>query len=420
MSLDQRTFRPYRPRHPLVRRNEVEAQARKARTGNPHSPAVLPRLGSDADKFTIGLEEELFLVDGRTLDCVEVVPEAFMLDAKAELGDRVTREIIASMLELVTGPHASLSAAGTELRELRDRLGGVAGRHGLALMACGTHPFADWRRQTLSPKTRYEHVAHSLGQISKRIHVCGFHVHVAMPDIAQRISVMNRAQGYLPLLLALSTSSPFWQGDATGLKSYRSAAYDESPRTGLPIRFADAAEFDRFVGKMEAAGFIPDQSFLWWAIRPSLRYPTLELRIADSCTAAADAIAIAALYRCLVHALYHDTTFGAAWEEHHYLVNNENRWQAIRYGLGGKLLDASVGSVQPMVEEVRALVERLRPSSIALDCEAELDGIEAILWRGTSADRQSRSYQLALASGATPDAAVMRVASDIVHWTAAA
>ena len=231
---------------------------------------------------------------------------------------------------------------------------------------------------------------------------------------------MNRAQAYLPLLLALSTSSPFWRGASTGLKSYRSAAYDESPRTGLPIRFADTAEFDRFVGKMEAAGFIPDQSFLWWAIRPSLRYPTLELRIADSCTAWADAISIAALYRCLVHALYHDTSLGAAWEEHHYLVNNENRWQAIRYGLGGRVLDPSAGSTQPIVDEVCALIQRLRPSAVALDCEDELESVHAILRDGTSADRQARSFQLAIAEGASDEVAIHKVAADIAKWTLAA
>ncbi|CAN0448739.1 unnamed protein product, partial [Phaeothamnion confervicola] len=246
----------------------------------------------DAATFTVGLEEELFLVDAESLDCVEQMPEPFLTEAKGLLGNSVRREIISSMVEIVTGKHASLTAAGDELRYLRTNLGAVAARHGLAVMACGTHPFADWRQQTLSPKARYEAVESSLGSISRRVHVCGFHVHVALPDPAMRIPVMNRAVGFLPLLLALSTSSPFWRGAATGLKSYRSAAYDESPRTGLPIRFADTAEFDRFVGKMEAAGFIPDQSFLWWAIRPSLRYPTLELRIADSCTAWTDAISI--------------------------------------------------------------------------------------------------------------------------------
>jgi carboxylate-amine ligase len=410
MTTAKTNFRPYAPRQAAERRlGELE-------------PACADAFGpqTEAEQFTIGLEEELFLVDADTLDCVESMPEAFIEEAKAALGERVRREIIVSMLEIVTRAHSSLSAAGDELRGVRLELAAIASRHGLALLACGTHPFSDWRRQTLTPRPRYAEVATALGAVSKRIHVCGLHVHVALPDPARRISVMNRAQAFLPLLLALSTSSPFWLGSATGLKSYRSAAYDESPRTGLPIRFADMAEFERFVEKMRGAGFIPDQSFLWWAIRPSLRYPTLELRIADSCTDWRDSIAIAALYRCLVHALVRDASLGASWEEHHWLVNNENRWQAIRYGLAGTVLDPTAGSTRPMPDRVRDMLDLLQPSAIALGCVEELDGVAEILRRGTSADRQSRSYQLALESGASPDMAVRRVASDIARWTIAA
>ena len=404
------TFRPYRPRQATSRRSEILERAVDIDANRP----------SDAELFTIGLEEELFLVDATTFDCVEQMPEAFLADAKAALGDRVKRELISSMLELVTRPHCTLIEAGDELRSMRVELAAIASRHGLSLLACGTHPFSDWRRQTLTPKARYAEVSNTLGAVSKRIHVCGLHVHVAMPDPSQRVAVMNRAQGFLPLLLALSTSSPFWQGAATGLKSYRSAAYDESPRTGLPVRFADGAEFDRFVEKMQSAGFIPDQSFLWWAIRPSLRYPTLELRIADCCTDWHDTIAIAALYRCLVHALVRDPTLGAAWEDHHYLVNNENRWQAIRYGLGGNILDANAGSTHTMANRVRELLDLLVPSAIALGCVSELESVSEILRRGTSADRQSRSYNRAIADGASPHMAVRKVASDIARWTLAA
>lgn len=404
------TFRPYRPRQVSTRRHDALRRTLDAQS----SPST------DAERFTIGLEEELFLVDAETFDCVEAMPEAFLAEAKAALGDSVKREIITSMIEIVTCTHSTLAAAGDELRAVRVELAAIAARHGLALLACGTHPFSDWRRQTLTAKPRYLEVAGELGAVSQRIHVCGLHVHVAMPDPAQRVSVMNRAQAFLPLLLALSTSSPFWRGAATGLKSYRSAAYNESPRTGLPVRFADGAEFERFVEKMQAAGFIPDQSFLWWAIRPSLRYPTLELRIADVCTDWRDAIAIAALYRCLVHTLVQDASLGAAWEEHHYLVNNENRWQAIRYGLGGSILDASAGSTLPMSARVRELLDMLAPSATVLGCVAELESVSEILRRGTSADRQSRSYQRALDGGASPDAAVRQVAADIARWTLAA
>ncbi len=410
MTIETTRFRSYEPRQVTSRRLQKLVPAE----------AVNPVEPTESDVFTVGLEEELFVVDASTFDCVERMPEAFLLEAKAALGDSVKREIIASMIELVTRAHSSLSAAGAELRSMRSALGAIAHRHGLALLASGTHPFSDWRRQTMTEKARYTEVATSLGQVSKRVHVCGLHIHVAMSDPALRVSVMNRAQQFLPLLLALSTSSPFWLGAATELKSYRTAAYDESPRTGLPVRFADSAEFDRFVEKMQGAGFIPDQSFLWWAIRPSLRYPTLELRIADTCTNWRDAIAIAAVFRCLVHALVRDPSLGAAWEEHHLLVNNENRWQAIRHGLDGVVLDPDTGSVRSTRDSVRQLLDLSLPSAVALDCVSELESVSEILRRGTSADRQARSFQRAIAGGQGPEAAVRQVASDIARWTLAA
>ena len=345
-------YRPYRPRN-------VADRATIA-LGGLHRLRREPGVGA-AQRFTVGMEEELFLVDAASLDCVAEMPAAFLAEAKAALGDHVKREIISSMVELVTSTHTSLAAAGHELAALRASLAEIAARHGLALLACGTHPFADWRVQTLTPKARYDRVAIDLGGLTTRVHLCGLHIHVAVPDPDMRISVMNRAQGFLPLFLALSTSSPFWRGAATGLSSYRSAANDETPRTGLPTRFADRSEFDRFVEKLQKAGFIPDQTFLWWAIRPSLKYPTLELRIADSCTNWRHSIAIAALYRALVHALVADPTLGADWEDHHYLVNAENRWQVIRYGLDANLLDPVTGTTRPLRDCVRALRELLRP-----------------------------------------------------------
>ena len=284
-------------------------------------------------------------------------------------------------------------------------------------MACGTHPFADWRVQTLTPKARYDRVAVDLGGLTTRVHLCGLHIHVAVPDPDMRISVMNRAQGFLPLFLALSTSSPFWRGAATGLSSYRSAANDETPRTGLPTRFADRGEFDRFVEKLQRAGFIPDQTFLWWAIRPSLKYPTLELRIADSCTDWRHSIAIAALYRALVHALVADPTFGADWEDHHYLVNAENRWQVIRYGLEASVLDPVTGTTRPLRDCVRTLRERLRPDAEALGSARELDHLDDILLHGTSAERQLTAFHSAIAAGAGHDEAMHCVAADIAART---
>ena len=410
MSASDTHYRPYRPRHAAGRRIAVATVRHAARSLS----------GQDAAHFTIGLEEELFVVDAVSFDCIGEMPPAFIRDAEAVLGGHVKREIIASMIELTTTTHHSLDKAADELKSMRALLAAVARRHGLALLACGTHPFSDWRSQVLTRKARYAAVADSLGSLSKRVHVCGLHVHVALPDPHQRVEIMNRAQSFLPVFLALSTSSPFWGGAVTGLKSYRSAAYDETPRTGLPVRFADEAEFDRFVGKMSAAGFIEDGSYLWWAIRPSQRYPTLELRIMDSCTDWRDTIAIAALYRCLVHALVANPALGATWEDHHYLINNENRWQAIRYGIGGQMLDPAAGSKQAMADRVLALIDLLRPSALALGCEKELESVADILARGTSAELQSEAFRVALASGADNDQAVRCVAVDIGQRTLAA
>ena len=362
----------------------------------------------------------MFLVDASTFDCVERMPAEFLADAKAALGDHVKREIISSMVELVTTPSDCLGAVAAELVSMRASLAATAHAHGLALLACGTHPFSDWRLQTLTAKPRYDLVAGSLASLSTRIHLCGLHIHVAVPDPQLRISVMNRLQQFLPLFLALSTSSPFWRGASTGLKSYRSAANDESPRTGLPTRFTDAGEFDRYVEKMTVAGFIPDQTFLWWAIRPSLNYPTLELRISDCCTDWRDAIAIAAIYRCLVHALALDPTIGDAWEDHYYLVNQENRWQAIRYGLEATVLDPVTGKIQPIRRCIREMVARLAPGARALGCDAELRDVLRILEIGTSAERQTDRHDAAVDRGAGPLEAMRLVAAGIAHETLAA
>lgn len=406
-------YRPYRPRFPAG----VRALACNAHAPTPTLAAAPVPVPS---RFTVGLEEEMFLVDASTFDCVERMPAEFHAQAKAALGDHVKREIISSMVEIVTTPNDSLAAVGAELVALRSQLARIAHANGLALLACGTHPFSDWRQQTLTQKPRYAVVAGSLASLSTRIHLCGLHIHVAVPDPQERISVMNRVQHFLPLFLALSTSSPFWRGASTGLKSYRSAANDESPRTGLPTRFAGAAEFDRYVEKLTAAGFIPDQTFLWWAIRPSLKYPTLELRISDCCTDWRDAIAIAALYRCLVHALVLDPTIGAAWEDHHYLLNQENRWQAIRYGLGASILDPVSGATKPLRQCVREIVVRLATNAAALSCERELRDVLRILEQGTSAERQTAVHAAAVARGAGHAEAVRHVAAGIAQETLAA
>jgi carboxylate-amine ligase len=375
---------------------------------NPLSASLAP---------TIGIEEELFVVDAVTRDCVADMPAAFFAEAEAALGDSVKREIISSMIELVTTRHRSSATALQEITANRRALATIAERHGLALLACGTHPFSDWQEQRLTDKPRYDAVAQSLGALSKRVHVCGLHVHVEIADPEARISVMNRAQRFLPLFLALSASSPFWRGAPTQLASYRSAANDETPRTGLPSRFESDAEFREFVGKMTTAGFIPDQSFLWWAIRPSLKYPTLELRISDCCTFPSHAIAIATLYRCLAYKLEYDGAFAAQWSDHHYLINGENRWQAIRFGLAARFMDPATAETRPISDVIADLAETVAPVALELGCADELSFVDEILTDGTSADRQCAVYDRAIAAGKSQSAAIARVADWVISAT---
>jgi glutamate---cysteine ligase / carboxylate-amine ligase len=361
--------------------------------------------------FTIGIEEEFFVVDDRTFDCVAMLPPAFMRDAKAALGDRVQREIIESMIEIVTGVHRLVANAAAELRELRTRLGDIAARHGLAILAAGTHPFADWRDQNRTPKARYDRVAESLQSLSSRIHVCGMHVHLGLADPETRIDLMNRIQSLLPVLLAASTSSPFWRSQPTGLKSYRLAAYDEIPRSGLPTRFGGWTEYSAFVDKLVGASFIRDSSYLWWAIRPSRRYPTLELRIADSCPLLADAVGIAAVYQCLGRHLLRHPQKLAGWENHHFLINDENRWRAMRFGVEGSFLTPDTGEVVPAREMILRVADMIEEDADALGCRREVAHFATIAMRGSGADLSLAVYDAALGRGADHVSAVRSVAA---------
>ena len=368
-------------------------------------------------EFTVGIEEEFFLVDLETFDCVENMPEDFRREAKAALGGQVKREVISSMIEINSGVHARVRDAVAELVALRETLGRIAARNGLALVAAGTHPFSDWRRQNRTQTQRYDSVAHSLQMLAKRIHVCGLHIHVGINDRETRIDLMNRVQRYLPLFLALSSSSPFWQGEPTGLKGYRVTANGESPRSGLPGWFANADEFDRYVAKLVAAGFMPDASYLWWHVRPSRSLPTLEMRIADCCTRSRDVGALAALYQSLLYHLKHNRAEARDWEHHHRLVNDENVWQAIRYGTEAHFVDATSGATTTVASWARDVTSLVSESARRLGCVSEVLSVTDILSEGSSADTQMRTYEAALAGGANRPEALRHVVEELAKST---
>jgi carboxylate-amine ligase len=363
-------------------------------------------------EFTIGIEEEYFLVDRTTRDVVDDPPPAMLADCEALLAGQVSPEFLRSQIEIGTRVCTSLGEARTELRRLRRTVAAVAARHGMAPVAAATHPFARWDAQKTTERRRYADLRDDLQGVVRRLAICGLHVHVGIPDDELRIDLLNQASYFLPHLLALSTSSPFWRGDNTGLKSYRLAVFDELPRTGMPERFDSWGEYRRHVAVLTGAGLIEDATKLWWDLRPSERFPTLEMRITDSCTDFEDALSIAALFRCLLRMLWRLKCRNQRWRIYARMLLDENRWRAQRYGTDRGLVDFGRGAIVPyadLLEEILVLVE---PDARHFGCVAEVAHAREIVARGTSADRQLAVFERTAAAGAGRAQAL----ASVVDW----
>jgi len=354
------------------------------------SPGQPPRVFASDDHFQFGIEEEYFLADSESGEAPAETPDSLFQAAAFGMPGNIGREFLQAQIEVSTEPHRSAGDARIELRQLRLNAAAAAAEHGLAILACGTHPLASWRESVQSPKDRYDKVMDDLQMIGQRNMLCGMHVHVEFPEPARRIDVMLRMLPYLPLFVALSTSSPFWQRRATGLKGYRLAAYDELPRTGLPELFRTAEEYEAYVDAMVRSGAMADASHLWWSIRPSLKYPTLELRAPDCCTRLDDTVALAALYRSLARFLYGHPEHNAGLDVVDRAIAVENKWRAQRYGVQGTFVTRS-GAVRvaAMLDRVLDLVA---PDAEALGCLDQVENCRAIVVEGTSADAQLRIF----------------------------
>lgn len=340
--------------------------------------------------FQFGIEEEYFLSDEKTLQAPSETPDSLFYVADLGATGHVGREFLQAQIEVATKPHRSCDTARRELLRLRQSAANAAAEHGLTILACGTHPLAAWRDAVQSPKDRYSQVMDLLQMIGQRNMLCGMHVHVEFPDPSRRVDVMTRMLPYIPLFIALSASSPFWQGRVTGLKGYRLAAYDELPRTGLPELFRNNAEYDAYVDAMVTSGAMPDASHLWWAIRVSQKYPTLELRASDCCTRLDDAIALAALYRALARYLYRHPEHNAEIDTVDRSIAVENKWRAQRYGAQGSFVTRlGAVTVAEVLDQVLALVG---PDADFLGCGIELEQCRSIIAEGTSADAQLRIF----------------------------
>ena len=255
-------------------------------------------------KFTIGVEEEYLLVDKETRALVVDPPQSLMNECEERCGSQVTSEFLRSQIEIGTKVCNNIQEAREDLRRLRRIIVEVANAHGCAPIAASTHPFSSWIDQKHTAKDRYDSLMLEMQGAAQRLLICGMHVHVGIDDDELRIDLMNQMSYFLPHLLALSCSSPFWEGRDTGLKSYRLTVFDALPRTGIPERFASYAEYQRHIRILMDAGLIEDATRIWWDLRPSARYPTLETRIMDVCTRLDDAVALAALLVCILRMLY--------------------------------------------------------------------------------------------------------------------
>jgi len=368
-------------------------------------------------RFTFGIEEEFFLVHARSGRVASRVSGRFLRRLRSTLGNAVTHELLQSQIEIVSPVLDDPRTAAESMHELRRMTARIAQENGLAIVAAGTHPLAMWMAQAPTPKPRYDQLIEDFGIIGRRNAVCGMHVHVAVPPHVDRVDLMNRAMRWLPLFLALTTSSPFWNRQCTGLLSYRQSAYDEWPRSGIPDFFADEPEYRRFVGFMQRAGALSDATFLWWVIRPSERFPTLELRIADACTRLTDTLAIAALFRCLVSLLVRRPELYAARYAQTRPIIEENRWRAKRHGIDAWFIDDRSGDVVPVPQVLASLLELAAEDIERFGCRSALQRLDETLAKGTSAHRQLEIYAAGRAAGASHLAALRRVADWLASTT---
>ncbi len=368
--------------------------------------------------FTVGIEEEYLLVDRKTLDLVSEPPPGIMEECRRRSHRQVSPELLRSQIEVGTRVCRDLAEAREDLANLRQVVIDVTGELGLAPIAASTHPFGRWTEQRHTPARRYDELSQEMQAAARRLLICGMHVHVGVEDDELRIDLLNQMRYFLPHLLSLSTSSPFWEGQDTGLRSYRLTIFDALPRTGLPEQFESYAEYRRHVDVLINAGLLEDGTRIWWDLRPSARYPTLETRIFDVCTTLDDTIALAGLNLCLLRYLYRLRLRNQRWRVYNRMLLMENRWRAMRYGMDEGLLDLAKGEIVPVPALIEELLALVREDAAALGCEAEVAQLREIVRRGTSAHRQVQVYERARHAGASEKEALCEVVDFLVAETA--
>ena len=369
--------------------------------------------------WTVGVEEEYLLVEQDTGTLISTQPRGLMEQVSSLHHGIVSPEFFSSQIEIGTEVCENMQDLRAEIGLLRIAVAEAAAEYGLAPIAVSTHPFAQWEEQQVTQAKRYQELAQDLQGVIRRLVISGLHVHVGIEDPELRIDLMGQVTYFLPHLLALSGSSPFWEGRNTGLKSYRPSVFGAAPRTGLPEQFSSWADYQRHVQVLVNAGIIEDPSKVWWDIRPSARYPTLEMRVTDLPTRMEDTISIAAVYVCILRMLWRLRMENQRWRTYANFLVSENLWRAQRYGVRDRLIDFGKGVLVPFPDLVEELIALVTPDAEELGCIDEVEHIRTICRRGTSADHQLTVYQQALDIGASESEAMRAVVDSLVVNTVA-
>ncbi|MBI1418387.1 MAG: carboxylate-amine ligase [Limimaricola sp.] len=363
--------------------------------------------------FTLGIEEEYLLVDRDSLD-LAAAPEGLMEACRADLAGQVSPEFLQCQIEIGTGVCDSIATARDDLRRLRTTVARHAAQHGLAPIAVSCHPFADWHTQHHTDKDRYNSLRRDLGGVARRMLICGMHVHVGIEDREARIDIMNQLTYFLPHLLAMSASSPFWQGEDTGLASYRLTVFDNLPRTGLPPRLLDWSDYQRNVQALSDLQLIEDGTKIWWDLRPSARFPTLETRICDLPSRLEMTLALAGLIQSIARMLWRLRERNQRWRIYDNFLVGENRWRAQRFGTTAGLIDFGRHQIVPFGELLEELLGLVAEDAAALGCAAEVAALPALLADGTSAARQRQALEDAMQAGDSREEALRTVVRGLV------
>ncbi len=369
------------------------------------------------EKFTLGIEEEFQIVDPQTRELkshiVEILEQGKML-----LGEQVKPEMIQSQVEVGTGICRNIAEARADITRLRTIVSWLARQKGLAIVAASTHPISHWKEQLITDDPHYRLLIEELQMVASSLLIFGLHVHVGMPDRERQIHIMNAARYFLPHVLALSTSSPFWLGVNTGLKSYRSEVFKKFPRTDIPDHFDSYSSFERYVELLLKTNSIGNPKKIWWDVRPHPFFPTLEFRVCDIPTRVDDTIAIAALFQAIVAKLDRLIEKNLGFRLYRRMLIQENKWRAVRYGLDGKLIDFGKQKEVPVRDLIHELLEFVDDVLDDLDSRKEVEHIHTILERGTSADEQLQVFRETGNLQAVVDMLIERTIENVpAEWT---